>query len=36
MLWALVRAFWADVSSAAEVSSVALAFGGKALSRMSK
>ena len=36
MLWALVRVFGVDVSPAAEVSSVASAFGGKALSRISK
>lgn len=36
VLWALVRGFGVDVSPAAEVSSVALAFGGKALLRISK
>lgn len=36
MLWALVRVFGVDVSRAAEVSFVALAFGGKAVSRISK
>jgi hypothetical protein len=36
VLWALVGVFGVNVSPVAEVSFVALAFGGKAVSRISK